>query len=198
MDVAIATKRDEFQALLEPVAAVAYKVAYNLTRNEEDAMDLVQDSTVSAFRAFDTFQKGTNFRAWFLKILTNRFFKTRSRGRVETTPIDEAEDVYLYKMSQQHGLLGNEDDPARLVLDRMDVEAVGEAMQRLPVEFRAAATLYFLNDFTYEQIAEMLEIPVGTVRSRLHRGRKLMQKVLWDIARERGIVDGEAPEATHA
>ncbi len=190
--------RREFESLLEPVATVAYRVAYNFTRNAEDAMDLVQDSTVAAFRSFDTFQKGSNFRAWFLRILTNRFYKSRKRGRVETTPIDEAEDVFLYRQAARAGLLGNDDDPARLVLDRFDVEAVEAALDRLPDEFRDAAVMYFLNDFSYDQIADVLGVPVGTVRSRLHRGRKILQRALWDVAKQRGLVHGDGPEGAGA
>lgn len=179
-----------FESLLEPVAGVAYRVAYNLTRNAEDAMDLVQEATLLAYRAFETFQTGSNFRAWFLRILTNRFLKTKAKHRLETVPLDDAEDVFLYRKTKEAGLHGNSDDPARLVLDGLDLESVQEAMEQLPDEFRTAAVLYFLNDFTYEQIAEVLEIPVGTVRSRLHRGRKLLQKALWDVALARGIVGG--------
>lgn len=184
----MAANRNEFESLLEPVASVAYRVAYNLTRNAEDAMDLVQDATVQAYRGFDTFQEGSNFRAWFLRILTNRFLKTRARKRAETVPLEDAEDVYLYRKSKEAGLIGNNDDPSRIVLDGLDVEAVQEAMDQLPDEFRMAAVMYFLNDFSYEQIAEILEVPIGTIRSRLHRGRKLLQKALWTVARERGVV----------
>jgi len=182
--------RSDFESLLEPVAGVAYRVAYNLTRNAEDAMDLVQDATLLAYRAFATFQPGSNFRAWFLRILTNRFLKTKAKHRTETVPLDDAEDVFLYRKTKEAGLHGNTEDPARIVLDDLDLESVQDAMEKLPEEFRMAAIMYFLNDFTYEQIAEVLEIPVGTVRSRLHRGRKLLQKALWDIAIERGIVEG--------
>ena len=181
--------RNDFESLLEPVASVAYRVAYNLTRNADDAMDLVQDATVQAYRAFASFQSGSNFRAWFLRILTNRFLKTRAKKRVETVHLDEAEDVFLYRKSKESGLLGNNDDPSRLVLDGLDLDAVQDAMDQLPVEFQTAAVMYFLNDFSYEQIAEVLEVPIGTVRSRLHRGRKLLQKALWNVAQERGILE---------
>lgn len=182
------SNQSEFEALFEPIAAVAYRVAYNLVRNAEDAMDLVQDAAVLAFKAFDTFQRGSNFRAWFLRIMTNRFLKTKAKKSINTVSIDEAEDVFLYRRSQEAGLTGNSDDPARLVLDRIEVETVQDAMDRLPDEFREAAVLYFLNDFSYDEIASVLDVPVGTVRSRLHRGRKLLQKSLWDIALERGLV----------
>ena len=124
------------------------------------------------------------------RILTNRFLKIKARRRTETVPLEDAEDVYLYRKSKEAGLHGNNDDPASIVLDGLDVEAVQDAMGQLPEEFRMAAVMYFLNDFSYEQIAEVLEVPIGTVRSRLHRGRKLLQKALWSVASERGIVEG--------
>lgn len=189
--------RREFESLLAPVAGVAYRVAIGLTRNPDDAMDLVQDATVQAFRAFETFTRGTNFKAWFLKILTNRFLKSKAKHRAETVPLDDAEDVYLFKRAQENGLLGNSDDPARIVLNGLEVEAVQQAMDKLPEEFRTAAVLYFMNDFSYEQIAEVLDVPIGTVRSRLHRGRKLLQKALWEIAVEGGIVAGAKAGGTH-
>lgn len=193
----IAGVRREFESLLAPVAGVAYRVALNLTRNPDDAMDLVQDATVQAFRAFESFQQGTNFKAWFLKILTNKFLKARAKNRAETVPIEDAEDVFLFKRAKEAGLLGNSDDPARIVLNGLEVEAVQDAMDKLPEEFRTAAVMYFLNDFSYEEIAEVLDVPIGTVRSRLHRGRKLLQKALWDVAVERGIVPTAEPGGAH-
>lgn len=188
-----AATRREFESLVAPVASIAYRVAYNLTRNPDDAMDLVQEATVQAFRAFHTFERGSNFRAWFLKILTNRFFKIKGRKTAETVPIEAAEDAFLYRMATENGLSGNPDDPARIVLDGLEVEAVQVAMEALPIEYQAAAVLYFLNDMSYDEIAGVLEVPVGTVRSRLHRGRKLLQKSLWQVAVERGLVAGGAP-----
>lgn len=193
----VADERREFEELLAPIAPAAYRVALNLTRNPDDAMDLVQDATVQAFRAFASFQKGTNFRAWFLKILTNRFLKLKSRHKPTVLPLDDAEDVFLFKKAQENGSVGNSADPARIVLDGLEVEAVQDAMDRLPEEFRTAAVMYFLNDFSYEEIAEVLEVPIGTVRSRLHRGRKLLQKALWDVAVERGLVKTPVDGGAH-
>lgn len=183
-------RKREFESLLTPVAPVAYRVAYNLTRNAEDAMDLVQDATAQAFKAFETFQVGSNFRAWFLRILTNRFLKVRAKHSLQTVPLEDVEDVFLFKRTKEAGLHGNHDDPVSLVLGGLDTDEIRQALDQLPPDFRATAVMYFLNDFTYEQIAEILEVPVGTVRSRLHRGRKLLQKALWEMAEERGLVGG--------
>ncbi|MBS1713420.1 MAG: sigma-70 family RNA polymerase sigma factor [Armatimonadetes bacterium] len=188
-------RRKEFEDLLAPVAAVAYRVAHGLTHNAEDAMDLVQDATVQAFRAFGTFASGSNFKAWFLRILTNRYLKSRSKKALPVQSFDEVEDVYLFQMTRQAGLHGNPEDPVRLVLDGLELESVQQAMQTLPDEYRSAAVLYFLEDSSYEEIAHVLDVPVGTVRSRLHRGRKLLQKALWEVAVERGIVSVEGQRA---
>ncbi|MBL8065164.1 MAG: sigma-70 family RNA polymerase sigma factor [Chthonomonadaceae bacterium] len=184
--------RDEFENLIEMVAGTAYRVAWNLTKNSDDAVDLVQDATIQAYKGFDSFVKGTNFKAWFLKILTNRYLKLRARKSAELSSLDEVGDVFLYQQAKRSGLLGNPDDPARIVMDGLELNEVRAALNRLPEEFRLTAVMYFLNDFSYEQIADVLEVPVGTVRSRLHRGRKLLQRALWDVAVERGIVVGGA------
>lgn len=186
--------REDFEKLLHPILDVAYRVAFQLTRHKDDAMDLLQDAIIQAFRGYSTFQPGSNFKAWFLRILTNRYLKIRSKKKVETTQLDEVTDVFLFQKSSEHGLLGNQDDPARIVLDGLDLEIIQKAMDELPEEFRLVCVMYFLNDFGYEQIAEVLEIPVGTVRSRLHRGRKALQRILWDLAVERGVVAGVTHE----
>ncbi len=181
-----AMDRDAFQRQLEPVLEVAYGYAVKLTRNRDDAMDLVQDASVQAFKSFHTFKTGTNFKAWYMKILTNKFYKSKAREarRGTTVQLDDAEDLYLYVEAGKSGVR----DTAAEVLDSLDQEEVQRALDALPEEFRVVCLLYFMNDFSYEEIAEAAEIPIGTVRSRLHRGRRMLQKQLWQIAEERGIV----------
>lgn len=182
--------QQEFEELFTPILAQAYGTAVRLTHDRTEAEDLVQDAALLAYRAFGSFQRGTNFRAWFFRILTNAFYSRHRRDKHEKANVS-TEDVpalYLYNRTSESGLQGPEDDPAAALLDRLDTERVGEALDRLPDEYRAVATLYFIQDLSYQQIAEMLECPTGTVRSRLHRGRRLLQKALWDVAVERGIV----------
>ena len=181
--------QDEFEALLSPILHMAYGTAVRLTRNRTEADDLVQDAALLAYKAFDTFQRGTNFKAWFFRILTNAFYSRHRKERHEKANLS-TEDVpalYLYNKTVETGLGGSESDPASAIMDRLDAERVGEALDSLPEEYRAVATLYFVDDLTYQQIAEALHCPVGTVRSRLHRGRRILQKSLWDIAVERGL-----------
>ena len=180
----------EFEQLLSPILQMAYGTAVRLTRNRTEAEDLVQDAALLAYRAFDSFQRGTNFKAWFFRILTNAFYSRHRKEKHEKANLS-TEDVpalYLYTRTAEAGLHGPESDPASAIMDKLDTEQVSEALESLPTEYRMVATLYFIEDFSYQQIAEVLECPVGTVRSRLHRGRRMLQKALWDVAVERGIV----------
>jgi RNA polymerase sigma-70 factor (ECF subfamily) len=180
----------EFEQLLSPILQMAYGTAVRLTRNRTEAEDLVQDAALLAYRAFGSFQRGTNFKAWFFRILTNAFYSRHRKEKHEKANLS-TEDVpalYLYSKTAEAGLHGRESDPASAIMDRLDSEQVSEALEALPTEYRVVATLYFIEDFSYQQIAEVLECPVGTVRSRLHRGRRMLQKALWEVAVERGIV----------
>lgn len=182
----------EFEALLAPILQMAYGTAVRLTRNRTEAEDLVQDAALLAYRAFGSFQRGTNFKAWFFRILTNAFYSRHRKEKHEKANLS-TEDVpalYLYTKTAEAGLQGRESDPASAIMDKLDTEQVSEALEALPTEYRVVATLYFIEDFSYQQIAEVLECPVGTVRSRLHRGRRMLQKALWEVAVERGIVQG--------
>jgi len=191
----------ELESLLLPLLNSAYGTAMHLTRNRADAEDLVQEASLLACRGFGTFEQGTNFKAWYFRILTNCFYsKYRKRKREGTQlELEDSPELYLYCQTAAAGLHARTEDPAAAVMARLDTEQVGAAIDALPEEYRVVATLYFLQDFSYQEIAEVLEVPVGTVRSRLHRGRRMLQKALWKIAQERGIIgeltpftDGEA------
>src|SRR4029453_18762644 len=181
---------DEFQALLVEVLPSACGYALRLTRNRADAEDLVQDAALRAFRAMTTFESGTNFKAWMFRILTRCFWANhrRRQRRPNTVDFDDTPDLYLYARSAEHGLPWQGEDPARALIDRLGTERVSEAIGQLPEEYGVVCTLYFMEDFAYHEIAGVLEVPVGTVRSRLHRGRKMLQKALWCLAEESGIV----------
>lgn len=186
-----------FEALFGGVLNSAFGVAMRLTRNQADAEDLVQEAAFLAYRAFGTFEAGSNFRAWFLKILTNCYYSKRRRekSRPVTSDLDDTPDLYLYARSGQAGFPTQGPDPAAQLLDKLGTERIASAMARLPEEYRVVATLYFMEDLTYEEIARALERPVGTVRSRLHRSRKMLQKALWQVAEEDGIVSQHAHQA---
>ena len=187
----------DFESLFAAVAGTAFGIASRLTRNQADAEDLVQEAALLAFRAFASFEPGTNFRAWFFKILTNCYFSKRRRekSRPVTSDLDDTPDLYLYARSAETGFPTQGPDPAAQLLDQLGTERVVAAIARLPDEYRVVATLYFMEDLSYEEIARALGCPVGTVRSRLHRGRKMLQKALWQVAEESGIVTHHAGAA---
>ncbi len=182
--------QDAFEAELQPILDKAYAVAYRLAGNRDDAQDLVQDAAIQAFRAFNSYQSGTNFKAWFTRILVNRFLnvKRAAERRPQTVSIDEAEDFFLYQQAKNRKMLSRGSDPAAALTAKIDRELIADALLDLPIEFRAVATLYLIEDYSYEEIARILDVPIGTVRSRLHRGRKILQKSLWNLARERGVI----------
>jgi RNA polymerase sigma-70 factor (ECF subfamily) len=178
----------EYDALLSPIIEAAYGIAYRLTRNRDDAEDLVQETAVQAFRAYSTFTPGTNFKAWFFKILLN-CFRSRCRKRKrepEIAPLADVCELYLYVQTTRAGLAGN--NPSVVVAERMSEEQIEMAIEALPEEYRAVAILSFMEEMSYQEIADILDCPVGTVRSRLHRGRKLLQKALWDLAESQHII----------
>src|SRR5262249_53437076 len=148
-----------------------------------------------AFRGFGTFERGTNFGAWFVRVLMNAFLSGKRKHRPEdhAVALDDLPSAYIQrkahaivKAAPESQLTGS--DVARAAIGKLETEQVSAAIDALPDEFRAVATLYFLQDLPYKEIAEMLKIPVGTVRSRLHRGRALLQKKLWEIAVDEGLV----------
>lgn len=180
----------DFESLLAPVVDRAYGMALRLTGNRDDAQDLVQESVLLAFRGFHTFKPGTHFRAWFFRILVNCFYASRRRRRPEVSmdsADEDAPDLHLYVQTYHNGMHGTGRDPAREVMDRIAGEDVARAVDSLPEEFRVACTLYFMDDLSYQEIADVVGVPVGTVRSRLHRGRKLLQKRLWNAALDAGL-----------
>jgi len=183
-----------FEALLKPILGAAFSMALHLTHSRDEAEDLVQETALLAFRGFHTFQSGTNFKAWYFRIMTNQAIqKYRKKQREpEIKEIEEVPDLYLYQHTAQAGLHTQNQDPLRTVLDKIDGEQIAGAISALPVEYRIVAALYFTQELSYQEIADAVGIPVGTVRSRLHRARGLLQKALWQIAGANGI----APTAT--
>lgn len=195
-DVAMATgapadtAASGFEALLAPLLDSAYGTALRFTRNRSDAEDLVQEAALLACRGFKGFEAGSNFRAWFFRIMTNCFYsKYRKRKRQGTeVELDDTPELYMYCQTAALGLHAQTEDPANLLMSKLAAEHIEAAVESLPEEYRVAATLYFMQDFSYQEIADVVGVPVGTIRSRLHRGRRLLQKALWLIAEERGVV----------
>jgi len=179
-----------FEVLLRPLLDGAFGLAMTMTRNRADAEDAVQEAALRAFRAFDSFERGTNFKAWFYRILTNCVYARHrsAKRRPDAVELDDASELYLFRQTRAMGLHERSNDPARLLMSRIDAETVVEAIAAIPEEYRIVASLYFLEDCSYQEIADAVGCPVGTVRSRLHRGRRMLQRMLWAIARDEGIL----------
>jgi RNA polymerase sigma-70 factor (ECF subfamily) len=185
------TDRSDFEAHLRPILPMAYRYAFRLAGNQDAGMDLVQDASVSAFRSFHLFVPGTNFKAWFLRILLHHFYRTRQiEARQPTVALADAPESFLYRQARRIGL-PMKSDPVDVILGKVDSEAVTGAFERLPSEYRETAILHFITEMSYADCAEILEVPIGTVRSRLHRSRRLLQVYLWEIAETRGYVPAQ-------
>ena len=167
-----------------------YSAALRMTRNPSDAEDLVQETYLKAYRAFGGFQAGTNLKAWLYRILTNTFINSyrSKKRRPEQTDIEDVEDLYLYR--RLGGLEGAaagrsaEDE----VMDLFTDDEVKQALESLPEQFRIAVLLADVEGFSYKEIAEIVDVPIGTVMSRLHRGRRALEKALYEFGMERGLV----------
>ena len=173
-----------------------YSHALRLTRNAADAEDLVQETYLKAFRSYESFTAGTNLRAWLFRILTNsqiNRYRAKQR-RPEETELDDVGDLYLYKKLAVPGAIGRSAEDE--LMDLFSESEVVAAMDALPDNYRTAVLLADVEGFAYKEIAEMLDIPIGTVMSRLHRGRKALQRELYEFAVARGLTDPRDPDPT--
>jgi RNA polymerase sigma-70 factor (ECF subfamily) len=183
-----------------PLMSSLYSGALRMTRNPADADDLVQETYLRAYRGFGGFQEGTNLKAWMYRILTNTYINSyrAKQRRPDETDLDEVEDLYLYRrlggLEAARSGRSAEDE----LMDTFSEAEVKSAIEDLPENFRMAVLLADVEGFSYKEIAEILDIPIGTVMSRLHRGRKALQKALYDYAVTHGLAerpDGD-PEPT--
>jgi RNA polymerase sigma-70 factor (ECF subfamily) len=167
-----------------------YTAALRMTRNPADAEDLVQETYLKAYRAFNTFQEGTNLKAWLYKILTNTFINSyrSKKRRPEQTELDDVEDLYLYRRLGGLEAATAGRSAEEQVLEHFTEADVKTAVESLPEQFRMAVLLADVEGFSYKEIAEILDVPIGTVMSRLHRGRKALEKALFDFGMQRGLV----------
>ena len=180
--------RAEFEQLLEGQLDALYAAAMRLTRNARDAEDLVQDAVLRAYRFFDRFERGTHFRAWIFRILTNTFINCYRRSVKERTLVDGPERESVTDQFVSRDAADQAGDPERHFFGRLVSDDVVRAVDALPIDFRMVVILADLQEFSYKEIADILDIPVGTVMSRLFRGRRLLEKSLLDYAAETGHV----------
>ena len=177
-----------FEAEAMPHARALYGAAMRFTRSPDDAADLLQDTFMKAFRAFDQFEPGTNCKAWLFRILTNAFINTYRR-RVKEREILEGNErpaaihQLVHLPSKRHTL-----DPEGALADSMLGDECTRALMALPVDFKTVVVLSDIEGFSYKEIAEICGIPVGTVMSRLFRGRRLLQEQLFGYAQQAGVL----------
>ena len=170
-----------------------YSAALRMTRNPADAEDIVQETFLKAYRAYDTFEEGTNLKAWLYRILTNTYINKyrKQQRRPSEVELGELQDLYLYKrIGEQSGATQSAEAD---MLDAFVDQDIIEALDSLPENFRMPVLYADVEGFSYKEIADMLDIPIGTVMSRLHRGRKALQRKLWNLAEARGLT-GTAQE----
>ena len=183
----LAERRRLFQEQALPFMDQLYGAAMRMTKNPADAADLVQETFVKAFAAFAQFEQGTNLKAWLYRILTNTFinvYRKKQRDPYRGT-IDELEDWQLGGAESATSPTTRSAEAE--AIDRMPASAVKEALQSIPEDFRLAVYFADVEGFAYQEIADIMKCPVGTVMSRLHRGRRLLRDLLADYARERGM-----------
>src|SRR5713226_1350108 len=179
--------KQEFETLALSHLDPLYSAALRLTKNERDAEDLVQDTCMRAFRFFDKFERGTNMKAWLFKILTNTFInryrrKVKERNVVEGSERDAVHERFISRDATDFAA-----NPEQYLFDRLLSDDDLGGIDGLPIDFRLVVILADLQEFSYKEIAEILDCPVGTVMSRLFRGRKLLQKTLRDYAQGQGV-----------
>jgi RNA polymerase sigma-70 factor, ECF subfamily len=188
--------RKEFEDVAMKHIDSLYNMALRLVSNKEEAEDLVQETYLKAYRFFDTFQKGTNIKAWLFKILRNTFIN-KYRKTVSTPNEFIYEDIEMINSSTAYSKevtieeLSDTLESKYADLNNLMEDDVKRAIESLPLEYREAILLSDVEELSYKDIAEITHVPIGTIKSRLNRGRKLLQKSLWEYAKDRGFIKRE-------
>ncbi len=194
--VEAAELRDLFEEQAMPFIDQLYAAGLRMTRNPSDAQDLVQETYVKAFAAFRQFTQGTNLKAWLYRILTNTFingYRKKQREPYQGT-IDELEDWQMGGAESTTAMASRSAEAE--AIDHLPDSAVKDALQSLPEDFRLAVYFADVEGFSYQEIADMMKSPIGTVMSRLHRGRRMLRELLADYAKERDIIPRDSATTT--
>lgn len=182
-------KHSEFEAEALPHMDVLYNFALRTTGNEDDARDLLQETYLKAYRFWDKYEKGTNIRAWLFRIMKNSYINRYRKETKEPDKVDYEDIENFYNTIRAQSTDPN--DLQEQLYGNLLGDEVTKALQSLPDDFRTVVILSDIEGLTYEEIAEFVDCPIGTVRSRLHRGRKLLQEKLYEYAREQGMIKGD-------
>ena len=178
-----------------PLMDGLYSAAMRMTRNAADSEDLVQETYLKAFNAYERFEAGTNLKAWMYRILTNSYINAyrKKQRRPDESDIDDIEDLYLYRRlgGAESAVLGRSAEDE--LLEMFGEDEVKLALEDLPEHYRMPILLADVEGFAYKEIAEILDVPIGTVMSRLHRGRKQLQKRLYSFAEEHRLLPDPEP-----
>jgi len=183
-----------FEAAAMPFVDALYNTAFRMTRNAEDAEDLVQETYLKAYKYYDKFEVGTNFKAWLFKIMKNTFINNY-RKRQQVPPQSDFADIEESFESQVTDEARRIRDPEEVLLEDVLDEDLQRAIDELPPDYRMVVLLADLEGFSYKEIADILEVPVGTVMSRLYRGRRLLEAAMLKFAREQGYLRAGAEPA---
>lgn len=177
-------KQEDFEEEIIPHLDALYNFALRLTSDPNDAEDLVQDTIVKAYRFFSSYERGTNAKAWLFRILKNSYINNYRKKSKQPNQVDYDEVATFYETirAERTDTSDLEDHMFRELID----DDISRALEELPEDFRTVVLLCDIEGFTYEEIANMLDVPIGTIRSRLHRGRNLLKAQLMEYARERG------------
>jgi RNA polymerase sigma-70 factor, ECF subfamily len=181
---------ERFERDVLPLLPGLYGAALRMTRNPADAEDLLQETTLRAYRGFASFEEGTNLKAWLYRILTNSFINTYRKRQREPQTVEGPDDFDEWFLFDRLGSRSVQRSAEEDVLDGIPDAEVKAALESIPENFRMAVLLADVEGFSYKEIAEIMDVPIGTVMSRLHRGRKALEKALYGLAKERGLVDG--------
>ena len=192
VDLSAKQRHQQFEEQTIPHSEILYNYALRLSGNPDNAKDLLQETFLKAFRFWDSFEQGTNVRAWLFRIMKNTYINQYRKNVKEPDTVEYEEIEKYYDLIRDES--SDSTDLQEKMFGQLLDDDVSRALDSLPEEFRTVVILCDIEGLTYEEIAEFLEVPIGTIRSRLHRGRKILHTKLYDYAKDRGFIKDSSEE----